>query len=103
MGFLNNSYDPSPFLKNILSSALTTNFKNAQYLSDYYVQNASFLKMDNASLGYTVNKYLTVTATVQNVFTITNYKGLDPEVQGGIDNVIYPRPHIFLIGASVNF
>jgi iron complex outermembrane receptor protein len=103
MGFLNNSYDPSPFLKNILSSALTTNFKNAQYLSDYYVQNASFLKMDNASLGYTVNKYLTVTATVQNVFTITNYKGLDPEVQGGIDKVIYPRPHIFLIGANVNF
>ncbi|MDR3652070.1 MAG: TonB-dependent receptor [Paludibacter sp.] len=106
---LNNSYSSSGFLMNIVSSALVTNFANAQYFSDYYVQNASFLKMDNISLGYNFTKLFntklaaSLYGTVQNVFTITNYKGLDPEVAGGIDNNIYPRPQVYLVGLKLNF
>lgn len=109
MEFQNNSYDTSGYLKNIVTSGLTTNFANAQYLSDYYIQNASFLKMDNISLGYNFDKLFntklaaSLYGTVQNVFTVTNYKGLDPEVDGGIDNNIYPRPRVFLVGLRVNF
>lgn len=107
--FQNNSYDTSGFLKNVVSSAQTTNFANAQYLSDYYIQNASFLKMDNISFGYNFKKLFTsklngsLYGTVQNVFTITSYKGLDPEVDGGIDNNIYPRPKVYLLGLRLNF
>ena len=107
--FKNNSYDTSGYLKNIASTGLTTNFSNAQYLSDYYIQNASFLKMDNISLGYNFDKLFntkltgSLYGTVQNVFTITNYKGLDPEVAGGIDNNVYPRPRVFLVGLRLNF
>lgn len=108
MEFQNNSYDTSGYLKNIIASGITTNFANAQYLSDYYIQNASFLKMDNITLGYNFSKLLTtkitgsIYGTVQNVFTITNYKGLDPEVDGGIDNNVYPRPRTFLLGLRLN-
>jgi len=107
--FQNNSYDSSGFLKNIATSGLNTNFANAQYFSDYYVQNASFLKMDNVTLGYNFQKLFSTKlsaslyGTVQNVFTVTKYKGLDPEVYGGIDNNIYPRPRIFLVGLKLNF
>jgi iron complex outermembrane receptor protein len=109
MEFQNNSYDSSGFLKNIVSSGLSTNFKNAQYFSDYYIQNASFLKMDNITLGYNFSKLFSnkitgsLYGTVQNVFTITHYKGLDPEVVGGIDNNIYPRPQVYLVGLRLNF
>jgi TonB-dependent starch-binding outer membrane protein SusC len=99
-------------LKNTLSSSASTNFTSAQYLSDYYIQNASFLKMDNVSLGYTFDKVIkeiksiTVYATVQNPFVITKYKGLDPESYNGtdygIDNNVYPRPRIYMLGLRVN-
>jgi TonB-dependent starch-binding outer membrane protein SusC len=108
LAFKSNTYDSSGFLKNTLTSISNTNFESAQYLSDYYIQNASFLKMDNLSLGYTFDKVvkgiknMTVYGTVQNVFTITKYKGLDPEVDGGIDNNVYPRPRIFMVGLKVN-
>lgn len=77
-------------------------------ISDYYMENASFLKMDNVTLGYTFNKFKTnntirVWGGVQNVFTITNYSGLDPEIFGGIDNTIYPRPRTYMFGANFNF
>ena len=91
-------------------TARSTDFKNAQYRSSYYVQNASFVRMDNISLGYTFNKLFNdkqsarVYATVQNPFVITKYKGLDPEISGeGIDNNIYPRPRVFMIGLNLNF
>lgn len=109
MEMLNNSYSTSGFLMNVVSSALKTNFSNAQYFSDYYIQNASFLKMDNISLGYNFTKLFntklaaSIYGTVQNVFTITNYKGLDPEVAGGIDNNMYPRPQVYLVGLKINF
>ena len=82
-------------------------------LSDYFVQNASFLKMDNITLGYSFNKLFKsgswkgisgrVYASCSNVFTITNYKGIDPEVYNGIDNNIYPRPITFQFGLNLNF
>lgn len=78
-------------------------------LSDQFVQNASFMKCDNITLGYSFKKLFgaplsgRVYAAVQNVFTITKYKGLDPEVENGLDNNIYPRPLTTLIGLSLNF
>lgn len=78
-------------------------------LSDYFVQEASFLKCDNITLGYSFKKIVSVPVsgrvygTVSNVFTITDYKGIDPEVFGGIDNNVYPRPMSFLVGLSLNF
>ena len=78
-------------------------------LSDYFVQNGSFLKCDNITLGYTFDNLFgakiggRVYATASNVFTITNYKGIDPEVAGGIDNSLYPRPFTALLGLSLNF
>ncbi|WP_420186721.1 SusC/RagA family TonB-linked outer membrane protein [Bacteroides pyogenes] len=103
-------YDNTGFLKNRINSAGDTNFKEPRRRSSYYVQNASFLRMDNISLGYTFNKLFNekqtarVYATVQNPFVITKYSGLDPEISGeGIDNNIYPRPRVFMIGLNLNF
>lgn len=85
-----------------------TGFKNQQLLSDYYVENGSFLKMDNFSVGYNFGKIakngasLKASAFVQNVFTITKYKGMDPEVASGVDNNIYPRPRIFSLGLNLS-
>ncbi|MDV7188557.1 SusC/RagA family TonB-linked outer membrane protein [Lutibacter sp. TH_r2] len=98
-------------LGNMPTSVLESNFNETSevLLSDYYVENASFLKMDNVTLGYTFKQAnedsakIRVWTGVQNVFTITNYSGLDPEVFGGIDNTIYPRPRTFLLGANFNF
>lgn len=98
-------------LNNRPKMVLGNNFSglNNYYMSDYYVQNASFLKCDNITLGYSFNKLFgapiggRVYAAVQNVFTITDYKGLDPEINGGIDNNIYPRPFVSLLGLSLNF
>lgn len=103
-------YDPSGFLKNRVSSAIGTNFETPQYLSSYYVQKASFLKLDNISLGYTFMKpvkwveSLRVYGSVNNVFTITPYDGLDPEVgEEGIDKNIFPYARTFSLGVGVNF
>ena len=91
------------FIANRLKSAAFSNFSQAQYLSDYYVQNASFLKLDKVTLAYQATKWLRLNVTAQNVFTITNYDGLDPEVAGGIDYSLYPRPLTILVGANLNF
>ncbi len=96
-------------LRNAHVSMLDTGFKAVQYWSDYYVQEASFLKMDNIVLGYNFqnlsegNTTLRLYTTVQNVFTITDYDGIDPEIDGGIDNNLYPRPRTFLVGFNLNF
>lgn len=110
-------YDQAGFLKNRLTSAEKTNFQISQPLSSYYVQNASFLRMDNITLGYTFDKVFRagqtarVYFTVQNPFVITKYSGLDPEIgrtstdedNTGMDNNIYPRPRTYMIGLNVNF
>ncbi|RKS50710.1 iron complex outermembrane receptor protein [Gillisia mitskevichiae] len=76
--------------------------------SDYYVQDASFFKLDNITLGHTFaniseDSNLRVYGSVQNVLTITDYEGLDPEIGGGIDNSFYPRPRTFTVGVNLNF
>jgi iron complex outermembrane receptor protein len=98
------------YLGNLAENVLETNFEGSdsrRYWSDYFVENASFLKMDNISVGYnfgnlTESLALRLTATVQNAFVITKYSGLDPEIAGGIDNNFYPRPRIFSINANLN-
>jgi len=108
-------YDNS--LKNGVEDILYTDFKSLdakRQESDYYIQDASFLKLDNISLGYSFAKLpkyissLKLTGSVQNVLIITDYKGLDPEVvtpnsAPGIDNNIYPRPIIYTLGLNCNF
>nr|WP_321227051.1 SusC/RagA family TonB-linked outer membrane protein [uncultured Psychroserpens sp.] len=98
-------------LGNIPTSVLDTNFQTTADVinSDIYLENASFLKMDNITLGYTFKKLSNVIKSVrvwggiQNVFTLTEYSGLDPEVFNGIDNTIYPRPRNILVGANIKF
>ena len=111
----NNAYDQlttGGALGNILTSALENNFavRDNVVLSDLYVENASFLRMDNISLGYTFPKWLEGKASlrlftgVQNAFVITNYSGIDPEItNNGVDNTVYPRQRSFLFGANVKF
>ena len=101
------------FISNRLTSAWDSFFSQAQYTSDYYISNASFLKLDNFTLGYTFPKLfkvggdnyasLNVFGTVQNICTLTKYKGIDPEVYGGIDGTVYPRPRTFVLGLKFNF
>jgi TonB-linked SusC/RagA family outer membrane protein len=96
---------------NIPVSVLDTNFVNTTntLTSDLYVENASFLRMDNVTLGYTFPKWLEGKASlrlftgIQNAFVITKYSGLDPEITGGIDKTIYPRQRSILFGANVKF
>ena len=101
------SYNSSQ-LNNLNVSFLKTGFKTRQYLSDYYVENASFLKLDNLSLSYNfgqITKWVSLTASamVQNVFTITKYTGTDPEVPNGMDNSFYPRPRTYSISLGFQF
>jgi len=98
-------YNQSGFFNNIPKLVNNAKFTNTQYFSDFYVENASFFKMDNMSVGYNFDQYVKarLSFTVQNVFTITKYKGLDPEVDGGIDNNFYPRPRVFVLGVNLTF
>jgi TonB-linked SusC/RagA family outer membrane protein len=103
--------NPLNFIGNGSAGYLDTRFVNNQYLSDYYIENASFLRLDNINLGYNAGKIfnsttaLRVNVSVQNVFVITKYKGLDPENSNdsGVDNTIYPRPRIFSLGLNFDF
>jgi len=96
-------------LRNATPDLLATRFGNNQYFSDYYIENASFLRMDNVTFGYNVGSILDnqanlqLSAMVQNVFVVTKYTGLDPEIPGGIDNNFYPRPRIVSFGLNLNF
>jgi TonB-linked SusC/RagA family outer membrane protein len=104
-----NILNPLGYLANSLNDIYNTGFINGQVQSDYYIQNASFLKMDNLGIAWNAGKILhdkvglRFTANCQNVFTITKYRGLDPEIYGGIDNTIYPRARIFVLGANLQF
>ena len=101
------------FVSNRVSSAPYTMFSQAQYLSDYYLQDGSYLKLDNVTIGYTFPKLFAINAdrnaslnifgTVQNIYCLTGYKGVDPEIFQGIDNALYPRPRTFILGVKFNF
>lgn len=97
-------------ISNVSTNYLATGFKGnttTEFLSNYFLQNASFLKMDNLNIGYDFGKVfkgtgaLRASIIVQNVFTITKYTGIDPEVGSGIDNNTYPRPRIFSLGFNL--
>ncbi len=95
-------------LNNLHRSYLETGFSKRQYLSDHYMENGSFIKMDNLSLSYTFDKVfkavdINLTAMCQNVFTITKYSGVDPENSGGVDTSVYPRPRTFSLSVGINF
>ncbi|SHI65849.1 SusC/RagA family TonB-linked outer membrane protein [Flavobacterium haoranii] len=99
-------------LGNATTEVLNTNFTYAgseRFLSDYYVRDASFIRMDNVTIGYNFKNFLGSKANAklslggQNLILITSYKGIDPEVNGGIDNTIYPRPRMYTLGLNVNF
>ncbi len=104
--FRNGSFGPNT-LNNLSPAYYETNFRGTQLLSDHYIENASFARMDNMFVGYNFGNLgnssvgLTLTAIVQNAFIITGYSGLDPEVAGGIDNAIYPRPRVFSINLNL--
>ena len=95
-------------LNNLVTDFLNTGFRSPQYLSSYYIQEASFIRLDNLYLSYNLgalykDKYATsLNLSVQNALVITKYKGLDPEIAGGIDNMIYPRPRVFNIQLNVS-
>ena len=109
-------YVKSKFLVNRPTDVVADNWLSSETTStqtDYWVQNASFLKMDNVTLGYSFANLLKqgswngitgrIYGTVNNVFCLTKYKGLDPEVFNGIDNNLYPRPISFILGLNLNF
>ncbi|MEZ4962108.1 MAG: TonB-dependent receptor [Saprospiraceae bacterium] len=103
-------YNSNNYLANVHSDINKLNFEKPQYFSDYYVQNASFLRFDHITLAYNFGNltkgfanYLKIYATVQNPILITKYKGIDPEIQGGIDNNVYPRSRAFVFGLNASF
>ncbi|MFK8102496.1 MAG: SusC/RagA family TonB-linked outer membrane protein [Saprospiraceae bacterium] len=108
-GFFDRLSDRVP--NNTSATSFETNFKTRQLKSDYYIEDASFLRLDNITLGYTLNEipYLRNVrfyTTVQNIMTITGYSGVDPEApqfNNGIDNNVYPASTTFLFGLNASF
>jgi iron complex outermembrane receptor protein len=106
--YYDNFFYPVGYFNNMPSYIYDTKFGSWQGYSDYYIQNASFFKMDNMSLGYNVKQLFSeklrgrFSFTVQNAFIITKYEGIDPET-GGIDNNIYPRPRVFMLGLNLTY
>lgn len=117
MNLVDGSLSYRNSLFNGVAENISTNYFNTGFLqqneenmlSDMFIENGSFLRMDFATLGYTFSNWLDGKAslrlftTVQNPFIITKYSGLDPEITGGVDNTIYPRQRQFLIGANIKF
>lgn len=101
------------YLTNLPSEINNSKFATAQQYSDYFLEDASFFRIDNVTLGYNFRDIIKNTfglnlnarlyGSVQNVLVITNYSGLDPEVDNGIDNDVYPRPRVYLMGLNISF
>jgi len=97
------------FVTNTLPEITEVDFATPRFFSDYYVRDASFFRLDHITAGYRFadllgeGSSLRTYLTVQNPILITDYEGIDPEVGGGIDNVIYPRARTILLGVGVNF
>lgn len=112
-GVLQSGVRYSDVISNIHSDYLNSGFQqegNNRLFSDYYIQNASWFKLDNITLGYTLQNplgndrsKLRIYGSVQNVFTITDYDGIDPEIFSGVDKTIYPRARMFMLGFNLDF
>ncbi|RCH55697.1 SusC/RagA family protein [Mucilaginibacter hurinus] len=102
-------YSSLGYLANQTKAAEETQFTTALQtnMSDFYIQNASFFRMDNINIGYSFPDVkrlkIRVNGGVQNVFVITKYKGLDPEISGGLDNNFFPRARMFQLGLNCTF
>ena len=101
-------YQSTGYLNNQSTNLLDNKFVAPQYWSDHFIENASFFRMDNITLGYNFMNImgkanLRVYGTAQNVFVITDYQGMDPEVYSGIGSTMYPRPRVFTVGARLGF
>ncbi len=109
-GVYERLYRPEgPYLGNVTRDVLDINFVSPQYLSNYFVQDGSYFRMDYMTLSYYFdnladgNLNLGLSLTVNNAFVITKYKGLDPEIDDGIDDRIYPRPRVYALGVNLTF
>ncbi len=110
-GVLRTIQNPVNHTGNASRNYLETRFRNNQFLSDYYIENASFFRMDNINIGYNAGRVfgdrynLSISGSIQNVFVITKYKGLDPESSSneGVDNAIYPRPRVYSVRFNLDF
>ena len=105
-GNLNAVVNQPGYQPNAHSSVLDTNFTNQELFSDYYIQRADFVRLDNISLGYTIpfsKMTLRTSLTATNVFVITEYDGLDPEISNGIENNFYPRTRDIVLGLNFTF
>ena len=105
-------YSTLGYISNMLPETVALGFTNPgiyAWQSDLFVENASYLKLDNITLGYSFDKLFNsrlsgrIYATAQNIYTWTKYSGIDPEHTGGIDNNIYPRPFTAIVGLNLNF
>ncbi|MCB0532537.1 MAG: SusC/RagA family TonB-linked outer membrane protein [Lewinellaceae bacterium] len=104
----NRLYAPTNYLGNLQAIYKQIDFENPRLFSDHFVQDASFLRFDHITLGYNFAnlgalRNLRVYGTVQNPFVITDYQGIDPEEFDGIDDNVYPRSRIFLLGLNASF
>jgi TonB-linked SusC/RagA family outer membrane protein len=109
-GTRSNIISPATVINNAPVEFLNSGFQNNQFLSDYWIRNASFLKMDNVGLSYDVGTFgrnkatsLRISANCQNVFVVSDYKGIDPELASGLDFNLYPRPRTYTLGLNVGF
>ena len=103
---LSNLYNSSNYLSNVHRDVYGILFQNPQFLSDHFLQDASFFRLDFVTLNYRFavkETRLGVSATVQNPLLITDYTGLDPEVFNGIDGNLYPRARTVVLGLNANF
>jgi TonB-linked SusC/RagA family outer membrane protein len=97
------------WLSNMTTDYFNTGFMNAQYLSDYYIERADFLRLDNLHIGYNFGNLFNqrvgtrLAFMVQNAFVLSRYSGIDPEVAGGIDNNIYPRARVYTLNLNLTF
>ncbi|SEN21581.1 iron complex outermembrane recepter protein [bacterium A37T11] len=111
LGVSRNILNANGYLMNATKGMDKSGFVSNEYLTDYYLENGSFLRMDNLGIGYDAGKVfghdhpvsLRLSANCQNVFVITNYTGLDPEISSGIDSNFYPRPRTFVLGVNLDF
>lgn len=105
----NGLYWPTGYLNNQSKNLLETGFENPKYFSDYYIENGSFFRLDYITLAHNLKGMLNgkmnmrIYGTVQNPLLITGYRGMDPEISSGIDDNLYPRPMIFMLGVNLGF
>lgn len=107
--YTQQAYSDQGSFSNLLKSTVETGFDNQQLYSDYWLEDGSFFRIDNITLGYTFPRLwnssssLRITLGVQNVCTFTKYSGVDPELYSGLDRDVYPRPRTYTLGLKLLF